>query len=224
MRRLDLYEPNLKGVDYVVGDIHGMYQELKDCMQEWGFNKEVDRLFSVGDLIDRGPDSEKVLGLLQEEWFYPVIGNHEKMMIDAIRSGNNYLWVANGGDWCTPYLDTPIPQVLVESILELPYAIEITLPTGEQIGICHAEPPTGDWSDMCIFGKLTSNEKERMLWGRTRITDSDAENIKNIDLTIHGHTPTKEITMVKNSVFIDLGCFYSGKLCMVPIKNLLEVK
>jgi serine/threonine protein phosphatase 1 len=73
---------NTNGHDYVIGDLHGCYELLEHLMNEIAFDKTRDRLFSVGDLIDRGPDSMRCLALLAEPWFYAVKGNHEQMMLD----------------------------------------------------------------------------------------------------------------------------------------------
>jgi len=47
---------NQAGKDYVIGDLHGCYELLERLLDAVGFDKSKDRLFSVGDLIDRGPD------------------------------------------------------------------------------------------------------------------------------------------------------------------------
>lgn len=71
------YPPNAYGHDFVVGDIHGHRQRLLDELARQGFDKEKDRLFCTGDLIDRGPDSFGTLALFFEPWFHCVRGNHE---------------------------------------------------------------------------------------------------------------------------------------------------
>ncbi|NOT83789.1 MAG: hypothetical protein HOP02_03200 [Methylococcaceae bacterium] len=71
---------NNQGTDYVVGDLHGCYQLLQDLLDKVNFDPACDRLISVGDLIDRGPDSLACLQLLAEPWFYAVRGNHEAML------------------------------------------------------------------------------------------------------------------------------------------------
>jgi serine/threonine protein phosphatase 1 len=60
-----------------VGDIHGHFQRLQQCLEAVGFDPAVDRLFSVGDLVDRGPHSEAALDWLAQPWFHAVQGNHE---------------------------------------------------------------------------------------------------------------------------------------------------
>ncbi len=47
---------------------------------------------SVGDLIDRGPQSADCLGLLRCRWFRGRSGNHEQMALEALESGDMRLW------------------------------------------------------------------------------------------------------------------------------------
>jgi serine/threonine protein phosphatase 1 len=77
---------NCQGKDYVVGDLHGCFDLLQRVLNEVEFDTTLDRLFSVGDLIDRGPDSLKCLELLAEPWFYAVMGNHESLMLEFFQS------------------------------------------------------------------------------------------------------------------------------------------
>ncbi|MCW8994392.1 MAG: protein phosphatase, partial [Psychromonas sp.] len=51
------YQQNDQGRDFFVGDIHGKYGLLMLALSNVNFNANVDRLFSVGDLIDRGEAS-----------------------------------------------------------------------------------------------------------------------------------------------------------------------
>ena len=75
---------NKTGRDFVLGDLHGTTDLLRALMEHLAFDPEKDRLFSVGDLIDRGEDSPGGLALLLEPWFHAVIGNHEDMMMDYL--------------------------------------------------------------------------------------------------------------------------------------------
>jgi serine/threonine protein phosphatase 1 len=77
---------NQLGKDYIVGDLHGCFELLDRLLKAVHFDKNKDRLFSVGDLADRGPDSLRCIQLLDEAWFYAVQGNHELMMLDFFRS------------------------------------------------------------------------------------------------------------------------------------------
>src|SRR3990167_4053677 len=71
------YPPNDKGRDFAVGDIHGHFTLLQEALDRVEFDPEIDRLFSVGDLVDRGPECRQVLNWLAKPWFHPVRGNHD---------------------------------------------------------------------------------------------------------------------------------------------------
>lgn len=75
---------NKAGRDFVLGDLHGTTDLLRALMEHVAFDPDKDRLFSVGDLIDRGEDSPGGLALLLEPWFHAVKGNHEDMMMDYL--------------------------------------------------------------------------------------------------------------------------------------------
>ena len=55
---------NETGRDFVVGDVHGMFDSVETALAKVDFHPERDRLFSVGDLIDRGPQSKDVVRFL----------------------------------------------------------------------------------------------------------------------------------------------------------------
>jgi len=75
---------NRTGRDFVLGDLHGTTDLLRALMAHVAFNPDKDRLFSVGDLVDRGEDSPGGLALLLGPWFPAVKGNHEDMMLDYL--------------------------------------------------------------------------------------------------------------------------------------------
>ena len=52
---------NQNGIDWLCGDLHGQYDSLQRALLEVGFNSAVDRLFLMGDVIDRGPKSKALL-------------------------------------------------------------------------------------------------------------------------------------------------------------------
>ena len=97
---LKILNPNLVGRDFIIGDLHGSYSIFKNLLKNISFNPEIDRIISVGDLIDRGPDSPNCLSLIREPWFHAVLANHEQMMIEKFRDGymGNF-WFNNGGIW-----------------------------------------------------------------------------------------------------------------------------
>jgi serine/threonine protein phosphatase 1 len=146
---------NALGRDFVVGDLHGCTEKLSAALAEAGFNRRVDRLISVGDLTDRGPDSLGVLRLLLEPWFFAVRGNHDDMLLSALghyRSsyhspGDFY---RNGGDWL---LDLPandrawVERVAADRLLSLPHVLSVMgVEGGAVFHVVHAQleaPTTG---------------------------------------------------------------------------------
>src|SRR3546814_9235683 len=78
---------NPAGRDVAVGDIHGHFSRLRQALDEFGFDPAHDRLFSVGDLVDRGHESESFMQWLDQPWFYTVQGNHEDYAIRHVRTG-----------------------------------------------------------------------------------------------------------------------------------------
>ncbi len=101
-----------------------------------GFDPAIDRLFSVGDLVDRGPHSEAALEWLARPWFHAVQGNHEALAITRVRGGRLDLemYRAAGGSW---FLDLPRKAQLrfVERFEQLPIAIEVESAAG-LVGCC----------------------------------------------------------------------------------------
>src|SRR3546814_17288249 len=73
---------NKVGSDFIVGDLHGCLDLLQVELDRVGFDRAKDRLFSVGELIDRGPDSMGCLRLLREPWFFAARGNNADMLLD----------------------------------------------------------------------------------------------------------------------------------------------
>ena len=72
---------------YIIGDVHGHYNELISLIIKLP-NKFDSKICFVGDLIDRGPDSKKVVDLVKQRGYDCVMGNHELMCIEF--RGNPY--------------------------------------------------------------------------------------------------------------------------------------
>ena len=121
---------NAAGRDFVVGDIHGMFPALRQLLARVAFDEECDRLFSVGDLIDRGPHSREALEWFAKPWFHAVRGNHEQFLLDSDDRPTRELWIRyNGGDWwleCGP----AERKAFREACAALPIAIEIDATQG----------------------------------------------------------------------------------------------
>lgn len=221
------FKENTAGRDFIIGDLHGCYDLLMTGLKHVNFNEEVDRVFSVGDLIDRGPDSHDCLLLLNKPWFFSVKGNHEELMELYIRKGHidaqaTAQWVANGGLWGLN-LDREIKgtcEYLVQRyITDLPYIIVVG--SGEnRFNIVHAElrDPKTIVSDTTIDKwDFSGDAINNMVWGRTIIGTFASPNEHifqfNISPTYCGHTPIREVVSVEGQIFIDTGAVY-GTIAM----------
>jgi serine/threonine protein phosphatase 1 len=84
----------------VIGDIHGCLQALTTLLEQVRPTAE-DELVTLGDYIDRGPDSRGVLDLLIELYgggrLVPLRGNHDEMMMAAREGRERRMWLACGG-------------------------------------------------------------------------------------------------------------------------------
>ena len=84
-----------------IGDIHGCLAALDGLLDQIELTGD-DTLVVMGDMIDRGPDSagviERLVGLVADCRLVPLVGNHERMMLDAIRQrSSERFWLQNGG-------------------------------------------------------------------------------------------------------------------------------
>lgn len=129
-------QENTEGRDFVVGDMHGCYNELQKLMNYIKFDPAKDRMFSTGDLIDRGPQSLACLGLLEKPWFYPGLGNHEDIFLSRYKmfdEGKTQGFTQEEIDFIRE------AQRYVPHILKMPLVYEINHKKWGKVYIVHAE-------------------------------------------------------------------------------------
>lgn len=107
----------------IIGDIAGEYKTLMALLNKMPEGEVI----SVGDMVDRGPDSARVV-----DWFMrngrAIMGNHEHMMIDNLTKGYFYssdIWLYNGGEHTLRSYDYEVPEDVIEWLQNLPLFIEI---------------------------------------------------------------------------------------------------
>jgi serine/threonine protein phosphatase 1 len=184
--------------------MHGEFDQLKSLLEQANFNTDCDRLLSVGDIIDRGPQSPECLELLDQSWFFMVRGNHEQMLIEAVNEpALTSFWYNNGGLWSAIYPSVQI-QKYATTLDSLPYIITIE----NVCHIAHAEITSQNGAflidDSFIYDwELQPNDEENLLWGRNV---NVRMKVKSNMLPIYvGHTIYKEFTIIGNHHFIDQG-------------------
>jgi serine/threonine protein phosphatase 1 len=233
MNKLELirvFPCNLTGKDYICSDIHGHFSILQQALNDVGFNERTDRLFCLGDLIDRGDESCLALEWLAKPWFFAIQGNHERMLINTIERQSETLWrqwMMWGGDWAEN-MDFSELQPFYEAFQKLPVAIEIELNNGKSIGLVHAElPDQCDWNQVKNLLRTIEPEKieairetSDMLWNKNQpLLPQEklfqVESVKNIDHVFHGHTIVEDYLTISNRTFMDLGAYRTGNIGLI---------
>ena len=187
------------------------------------FDVTTDRLFSVGDLIDRGPNSLDCANLIYNPYFFSIRGNHEQLMIDTMLHNNENMamvWISNGGIWRFSCDDNEL-RVCAKDLQDLPLIISV----GEgkdRFNIVHAElthhqivnghPEIVRVTDQMIDNwTFNEHDEQDMIWGRTMITRVNALNFnktirfhdETLSPTFVGHTQVRQSVMVEKQIYID---------------------
>ena len=224
---------NTQGRDFVIGDIHGHFELFEQLLKAVKFDEKVDRAISVGDSIDRGPESHRALEFLEKPWFFSIRGNHEAMLMaaQAREYGIYELWMKNGGEWSERVAESHLNK-MAETCKNLPYAIEIETKNGK-VGVLHADMPSHfSWPRLnkdLTSGKIKSRDRQIMLWSRDsyqafRRARESAKNvseprIKDIYRVYVGHSIVNTPCLFGNLMFIDTGAYVTGKLTAVDLNN-----
>ena len=66
-----------------IGDLHACADELADLLQRFHFNPDSDSLYSVGDVMGKGPKPRETLTLLKQSRANIVLGNHDAFCLNA---------------------------------------------------------------------------------------------------------------------------------------------
>jgi serine/threonine protein phosphatase 1 len=207
---------NEQGRDFVVGDIHGCYDLVLKALKTVGFDYSKDRLFCVGDLIDRGPDSYRALRFLSHDWVYSIRGNHEDMLLELYQDTDTppdalIQYVINYGNGLEWWLDIPQEQRIqfIHLFKKMPIAIELETDRG-QVGMVHAEIPYGmNWQNFIeSIQRQDEHVIQTALWGRQRIRKKDQLGVEGIARVYVGHTPVEYVQQLKNVFYLDTGAVY----------------
>lgn len=232
---------NTRGRDFAVGDLHGCYEALDRLLARIGFDPTRDRLFGVGDLVDRGYHSERFADFLDATWFDSTRGNHDQMMIDAEESEEAKAnWFHNGGTWSLGF--TPTELTLWRDRLDsLPLAIEVATKHGP-VGLVHADPMVGTWRELAasldevdrlrppgrFFSWHGSEALADLMWSRelaSALVHADSKGIRmapipDLHALVIGHTPLRAPLNVANIWMIDTGAGYAKERARLTVLDL----
>ena len=236
MSKFRQFSANRQGRDFICADIHGYFDLLEQKLMSCHFDPAVDRLFSLGDLIDRGPMSELALEYIGYDWFYPILGNHELMLMDAFESKSADVfqrWCYWGGEWAQTLDNEQIHQYY-QAFLKLPIAIEIALQDERRVGLVHAEVPAGvSWQtireNLTNMPEGTFDLHDRfinpLIWSKNLFLDITEAGLKvspvaGIDHVFHGHSIVDlEPLTFGNRTYMDLGSYESGNIGLINLSS-----
>jgi protein phosphatase len=215
----------------VIGDVHGCRSELESLLDRLGYvldrddqGRPVDarhpdgrRAVYVGDLVDRGPDSPGVLrlamGMVRSGHAYCVPGNHENKLVRALRGRN--VKISHG-------LEETLAQLAAESegfrkeVEDFCDGLvsHLVLDDGNLV-VAHAGlkeayhgRASGRVRSFALYGDTTGETDEyglpvRYPW---------ANDYRGRAMVLYGHTPTPEAEWVNNTMCLDTGCVFGGRL------------
>jgi serine/threonine protein phosphatase 1 len=196
--KIKTFDVNTQGRDFVCGDLHGSHELLVGFMGHVGFDFEKDRMFSVGDLVDRGPHSFRCLSLLLEPWFHCVKSNHEQLMEDFLTGGpTGAWWFRNGGNWFEFVNDEEkhdVVDLLLPIVEKLPWLITVNMSNGKKFHVIHAEI-LGKEDEVITDESLVTNFKDiasrvcrdghGLLWGREMFAELFAKEVSKQHGILH---------------------------------------
>ncbi len=194
---------------FAIGDIHGCYKTLKTLLfDEIKITKD-DELIFLGDLIDRGLKSKKVLKLilrLQKNGFNVscLMGNHEIMLLKSIKSEVDFKhWIKYGGKETLESFKVSHPKYIKDKYLDFVSGFKNYIEFKDFI---------------LVHGGLNFEidnpllDLDSMAWIRNNKVDSSKINNRRI---IVGHTPStlKDIkkSLKTDRLLLDGGCVYKNK-------------
>lgn len=218
------YGRNSSGRDLIVGDIHGCFSKLQAALDKIKFNPEVDRLFSVGDLIDRGPESAEFEAWLAKPWFRAIMGNHEEAAI-AYSQGklDDRTYVGGfGGGWNVS--NSQIERERIAALLAaLPMGIELETASG-LVGILHADCPSPSWAalheNLAAGGLRAQSTRDCCTWSRDRCERMNDAPVEGVRAVVVGHTPFEKMTSLGNVLYIDTFAWRNGHFTILDADTL----
>jgi serine/threonine protein phosphatase 1 len=217
---------------YVIGDIHGRLDLLERIIELINFDiKERGNeclIVTLGDYIDRGPNSRGVVDrLLNNPFsgnFIPLKGNHEALLqnfLDNPEAGAGW-WRLGGWETLNSYgvaakprmtrrgftkIATKLREALSPQQVEFFNSLKTSLTVGDYF-LCHAGVRPGRALDL--------QDEEDLLWIRDDFLSAQVDFGK---IVVHGHTPVREPQVLANRINIDTGAFLSGRLTCVVLEE-----
>ena len=227
----------------VIGDVHGCCAELENLLVRLGYSIDRDdrgravgatcpgrRAVFVGDLVDRGPDTPGVLrlvmGMVAAGDAFCVPGNHEAKLLRALRGRN--VRVTHGLAESLAQLEREPDEFRTRVETFLDGLISHYVFDAGRLVVAHAGlieryhgRASGRVREFCLYGQTTGETDEyglpvRYPW---------AEEYRGRAMVVYGHTPVPEPEWVNNTLCVDTGCVFGGRLTALryPEREIVSV-
>jgi protein phosphatase len=214
----------------VIGDVHGCLAELEQLLGKLGYELERDaaarpvgarhperRAIFLGDLVDRGPDSPGVLrlvmGMVAAGTALCVQGNHEAKLLRALRGRN--VQRSHGLAQTLEQLGAEPGEFRAGAEQFIDGLISHYVLDGGRLVVAHAGlieryqgRASGRVREFCLYGQTTGETDEyglpvRYPW---------AQEYRGRAVVLYGHTPVPEPEWLNNTLCLDTGCVFGGRL------------
>ncbi|QLE74429.1 polynucleotide kinase-phosphatase [Streptomyces rectiverticillatus] len=228
---------HLTGPFDIIGDVHGCSSELETLLTELGYadgvHPEGRTAVFVGDLVDRGPDSpgvlRRVMGMVASGNALCVPGNHENKL------GR---WLKGKKVQPTHGLAETIEQLEREDARDPAFRAQVQefvdglvshyVLDGGKLVVCHAGLPEK------YHGRTSGRVRSHALYGDTTGETDEfglpvrypwAEDYRGSAAVVYGHTPNPSATWLNNTICLDTGAVFGGKMTALrwPERELVDV-
>ena len=197
---------------FVVGDIHGCYDELLALVESVGLG-ESDRLISVGDLVTKGAKSREVLELfMSDARFSSVIGNHDRALLEYWKGERRKKDLKPSQKRCAKELEDG-SDAYATFLETLPPYIDL----GTHV-VVHAGLRPGsrlEWQsldDLTALRTLGLNRESREGTPWYEVYDGYAT-------ALFGHWPSPTPRRGPHAIGLDTGCVYGYKLTAYVVET-----
>jgi protein phosphatase len=226
----------------IIGDIHGCLDETLELLSQLGYSVSADggrcalshpdgrKVVFVGDLVDRGPNSPGVIRLVMDAVAagnaFCVAGNHDVKLSRALRGRD--VKVTHGLKESLEQLKTESEDFRRSAAEYLDGLVSHYVFDGGKLVVAHAgllEEMHGRGSgavrQFAMYGETTGETDEYGL----PVRYNWAADYRGKAMVVYGHTPVPESEWINNTICLDTGCVFGGKLTALryPERELVSV-
>ncbi|MBN2611839.1 MAG: metallophosphoesterase, partial [Bacteroidales bacterium] len=170
---------------YVIGDIHGAYLALVQCLEKSGFDYKSDTLICLGDVTDGWPEVHLAIEeLLKVKKLIFLLGNHDSWALGWFLTGNAPdIWVSQGGKATI----TSYPGEIPKKHIKLLQSARLYYEFKNKLFVHGGFDPMSD---------ISHQTKETLIWDRNllesaiELQEVGINKVTKYDEVYIGHTPT----------------------------------